>query len=90
MEIELKEIGENNKKLIIKEGNYSISNIIKEELLAQDSIEFAGVKKEHPQKDKFIIVIKGENIKKSIKEAIKKGKEKFKDIKSEVQAKWSK
>lgn len=85
MKTELKETGKNNKKLIIEGGNYSIANIIKEELLRQDSIEFTGVKKEHPQKEKFILVIKGEDIEESLKEAIKKGKERFKEIKSEAQ-----
>lgn len=90
MKTELEDIGKNNKKLVIKGGNYSIANTIKEELLQQDSIEFAGVKKEHPQKDKFIIVVRGEDIEKSIHKSIENGKEKFEAIKSEVQEKWSK
>lgn len=90
MKTELKEIGKDNKKLIIRNGNYSIANIVKEELLKLDSIEFAGVNKEHPQKDNFIVVIRGKNIEDNIKKAIEKGKQRFKTIKSEIEEEWGK
>lgn len=89
MKINIEDIGKNNKRLVVRGSGYAIANIIKGELLKLDSIEFAGVEKPHPQKDKISIVIRGGNIEENIKKAIENGKERFKEIKSEVNEKWA-
>jgi len=77
-------IKEEDKELVIEfdTSDFTIPDLIADQLLEDSNIEFAGVSKDHPETGKPVLVIKGKkNPRSSLADAIEKLDKSFGEIK---------
>lgn len=69
-------IEENKNRLVFEvESNYGLAELLIQELRKDKSINVATYAKDHPENKEIRYIIEGNDVKKSIKDAIKKLKE---------------
>jgi DNA-directed RNA polymerase subunit L len=75
-------------QLEFENGDLTIPDLLAAELRANDSVEFAGVMKDHPETGKPLLVIKSKKSAKSdLLKAIEKLDEEFEDLKDQLSKK---
>ena len=83
MEVEsLRRRSQTMMKYLVK-GEETIFNPIKHYLISDKTVSFAGAEKEHPQMGGVVLLVKGEDVKKSFSKAIKSFKKDLKDLTKE-------
>ncbi|MCX6803600.1 MAG: DNA-directed RNA polymerase subunit L [Candidatus Diapherotrites archaeon] len=77
----------NEMEFFIEGERYTLPNILKEKISADDSVEFCAYRLEHPldKKARFIVKTSGKSPKKVIEDAIKNIKEDLAEFKKEVE-----
>lgn len=76
-------IKDEDKELAIEfdTSDFTIPDLLADELLEDSNVEFAGVSKDHPETGKPILVIRGKKAKASLMDAIERLDKSFGEIK---------